>query len=492
MYKERLLRVTMNLALRLSIAILCSLFTRPLLSFEIFGNKWIGGETTIYSDIPGRSASGMPWDIAFLQAAAEWNEKTDFKFNVVSEYRNPCFADGVNGVAFLSDMCGESFGKSALAVTALRYQSQLLGPAAIIEADIFINANANFDIYAGTSSVQNQSTSKTVDFRRTALHELGHVIGLGHESTHPAIMKPSYGDIDQLQEDDLLGVSSLYGGLKRCSIQSLRLGITSESLSRGDCTVQDLTAGGSDDSFVDVYDFSLKRRTGLNFDVTSNQLESVIIVADNNLRYLTSDSDISVGCNAELSTILQPGNYFLLVNTYTNQVKQECGTEGVYKLIVNYEGQSVQSLGPAISLHGGKSEAQFEGQISADNGKSFASRFGPDDSLEISATITMDPNHVGKSGFLMVVAQIGEEILVLNKERKFLNLTQVKDKIVPFLSKTLEQFEIIKIASGLIPENVMVKNIDVEFFVGYGLVENPIEIYYHQTPLILSVSDKKN
>ncbi len=482
----------MNLALRLSIVILCSLFTSHLLSFEIFGNKWIGAKTTIYSDIPGRSASGILWDIAFSQAAAEWNEKTDFKFNVVSEYRNPCLTDGLNGVAFVADMCGESFGQFALAVTALRYQSQLLGPAAIIEADIFINANANFDIYAGSSSMQNQSASKLVDFRRTALHELGHVIGLGHESTHPAIMKPSYGDIDQLQKDDLLGVSSLYGGLKRCAIQSLRLGITSESLSRGDCTVQDLTAGGSDDSLVDVYEFSLKTQTALNFDVASNQLESVIIVADTNLRYLTSDSDISVGCNAELSTNLQPGNYFLLVNTYNNQVKQECGTEGVYKLIVNYEGQSAQSLGSAVSLQGGKSEARFEGKISADNGKSFASRFLPDDSLEISATIMMDPDHVGESGFLMVVAQIGEEILVLNKEREFINSTQVKDKISPFLSKTLEQSEIIKIASGLIPKNLMVNNIDVEFFVGYGLSENPTEIYYHQTPLVLSISDKIN
>ena len=79
----------MNLVLRLLIAILCSSFTRPLLSFEIFGNKWIGAEATIYSEIPGRSASGIPWDIAFLQAATEWSEKTDFKFNVISEYRNP-------------------------------------------------------------------------------------------------------------------------------------------------------------------------------------------------------------------------------------------------------------------------------------------------------------------------------------------------------------------------------------------------------------------
>ena len=61
------------------------------------------------------------------------------------------------------------------------------------------------------------------------------------------------------------------------------------------------------------------------------------------------------------------------------------------------------------------------------------------------------------------------------------------------LEKTIKsESEIIKIASGLIPKNVMVNNIDVEFFVGYGLVKNPTEIYYHQTPLVLSVSDKKN
>ena len=107
----------------------------------------MGAETTIYLNLSGESASGVPWNTAFLQAVAEWNEKTDFNFNVISEYRDPCVKDGLNGVAFLPDMCGESFGKSALAVTALRYQSQLLGPAAIIEADIFINQNLNFDIY---------------------------------------------------------------------------------------------------------------------------------------------------------------------------------------------------------------------------------------------------------------------------------------------------------------------------------------------------------
>ena len=239
-------RTAVKFVFKAAIFILFSFFTHPLLSFEIFGNKWMGAETTIYLNLSGGSPSGISWNNAFLEAVSEWNKKTDFNFSVISEYRDPCFKDGFNSVAFLPEMCGESFGKSALAVTALRYQSQLLGPAAIIEADIFINENVNFDIFRGKTSTQNQSTNIKVDFRRTALHELGHVIGLGHELTNPAIMKPSYGDIDQLQEDDLLGVSSLYGGLKRCATRALKLGVTADSLSSGDCTVQSLAAQSFD------------------------------------------------------------------------------------------------------------------------------------------------------------------------------------------------------------------------------------------------------
>ena len=254
---------------------------------------------------------------------------------------------------------------------------------------------------------------------------------------------------------------------------------------------------------METYGFSKKRsslcfisqtipKTDLNFYVTSDELESVIIIADDKLRYLSSDSDISEGCGAELSANLPPGSYFLLVNTYDNQVKQQCSTVGDYKLTANYEGQSIQTLGSAVSLKGGKSKARFEGQITADNGRSFASRFAPSDSLEISATIIMDPDHIGKSGFLMVVAQIGEEILVLNEERKFVNLSLISGRVLPFTSKILEQSEIVEVVSGLVPKNVMVNNIEVEFFVGYGLAEDPTEIYYHQTPLVLNISDKKN
>ena len=49
-----------------------------------------------------------------------------------------------------------------------------------------------------------------IDLYRVALHELGHFMGLDHESSNVAIMQPVIGDIDELQQDDIDGANSLY------------------------------------------------------------------------------------------------------------------------------------------------------------------------------------------------------------------------------------------------------------------------------------------
>ena len=45
-----------------------------------------------------------------------------------------------------------------------------------------------------------------------AVHEIGHSIGLDHETTAPSVMRPSYtGAFSGLFQDDVDGVRSLYG-----------------------------------------------------------------------------------------------------------------------------------------------------------------------------------------------------------------------------------------------------------------------------------------
>ena len=48
----------------------------------------------------------------------------------------------------------------------------------------------------------------------------------------------------------------------------MQLGTISNSLTTDDCTVKQLTVGGSDESLVDLYSFKLGNPTRFNFQLT--------------------------------------------------------------------------------------------------------------------------------------------------------------------------------------------------------------------------------
>ena len=123
------------------------------LSFEIDGTKWIGARTDFYVDIPGSSRMGIAWNTAFTEAANEWNSATVFNLNLIKESLDLCSNDGLSGIVFSAEICGQDFGVSDVAVTVQRFRRQILGPPALIEADIFVKEELNFDIYDGINCV---------------------------------------------------------------------------------------------------------------------------------------------------------------------------------------------------------------------------------------------------------------------------------------------------------------------------------------------------
>lgn len=118
------------------------------------------------------------------------------------------FFDSELGIYLIDDWYSE-IGSSALAVTQFFAARRNVGTVneymEIVHADILFNADFSFS----TTGVMG-----SYDMASVALHELGHVLGLKHESTTTSIMYPYLGAgviHRALQSIDKTHISELYG-----------------------------------------------------------------------------------------------------------------------------------------------------------------------------------------------------------------------------------------------------------------------------------------
>ena len=477
-----------------------ALLSLSVWSFEINGTKWPGASTHIYTGIPGTSPSGITWRQALQDAVQEWNQNTLFRFDINPAYQDPCLGyrsssstgsfpagegDGLNGAAFTTTVCGNSYGTNVLAVTLVFTEANQLGSWDITEADIVFNSNKLFDVYDGPAS---SSLSSATDFTRVALHELGHVIGMGHSTSQQAIMRPNIGSLFTLQSDDITGANRLYGGYANCPVARLDFGAISGQLSSGDCTVQTLMGGGSDTSLVDVYQFELQQTTRVNLRMTSSALDSVLVLMNNRSEVIDVDDDLGQGCNSSITRTLAAGTYAVLANTFVSPT--DCaGTSGPYRLTASYESSTLLTQGRKTSFLGGTTTAIFSGGVTTNNGVSYTNTISSTQEFDVVGRITIDPLHRNKAGFLVVAAILGSgEILVKHPISGFVPLASNSGTVPITTSKVLGATETVDILSNAIAEQLGFSEITVGFLIGYGINENPGELYFHQEPISLVVT----
>ena len=156
----------------------------------------------------GPMSDGSPSLNAVAEEALNiWNQfLLHMKFGVDRDSILPPLAYDSNvSVLMSTTVYGDEFGKNTLATTLLFTRDNHF-----METDVTFNSKWSWDSYRGSLSGQ------TIDFRRVALHEFGHVVGLDHpdqaspKQTVTAIMNSVVSDIDNLQQDDVIGAKSIY------------------------------------------------------------------------------------------------------------------------------------------------------------------------------------------------------------------------------------------------------------------------------------------
>ena len=295
-------------------------------AFTLSGARWPGAATRFEVGIRSPdgaqvSPSGVAWDAAFAEAAAAWGTE-GFAFELLPRPADPCEPfPGRNGTTFRLIACSREFGAGTLAVTLSFFDGPLLQ-----ETDIVFNGWLDWDVYAG------RWRSGRPEFRRVALHELGHALGLDHEEQAPAIMRPTAGAIETLQADDRAAVAALYGGCDRSDPLAPGAEVTGR-LELTDCLLVEQLADG-DRTFFDGFSLVLSGGGWLEATLASTEFDAWLGIARadrlaSSADLLASDDDSGggpLGTDAKLSVLLAPGEYLLLANSLDE------GATGSYRL----------------------------------------------------------------------------------------------------------------------------------------------------------------
>ncbi len=453
------------------------------LAFNFIGSRWVMPTATIHIGVSGTSPSGVAWATALQEATQVWNDKTDFTFTADPSYVDPCSQqDGINGVDFKAKMCGNNFGSGTLAVTLTQANPGQLGFGLYFETDIIFNTAYSWDVYDGPRRSR-------VDFRRVAVHELGHALGLDHETGESAIMAPNITDTYTLQPDDIAGVSALYNGNNTCLVRDIASNaVINDRLDTGDCRVRDLFGGSDDTSFVDVYRLRLLKTTEIDLVMRSSELDSVLILARADLSGIEIYDDFAGQCDAHVTKVLPAGEYRIMANTYVTPAKC-AGNIGGYNLTLLSD-SDMPLLGTVKSASGGSvANAVITGGATANGGTSFGTTFSASQPIDVLAQIVPDPLHVGLSGHVFVLAVLSDgRQFMKNSSGQFVRFNGGLGNLVPLRSGTLAAVEPISVASGLQGSALGLAGQTITVYVGYSLNVSPQQIWYGGTPIQFTIT----
>lgn len=184
-------------------------------AYSLGEQRWGGLTVPMHLQLGADSVSlldgATSWNSVAEDALAIWNSNlTNLQFSVVrNSTASTAENNDVNNVFFSSTVYGTAWDSRTLAITLSHYNPTT---NRYKEADVLFNSTLNWNSYRGPLRVASGRT--LYDFRRVALHEFGHTLGLNHpddvRQNVVAIMNSQTSDTDTLAADDIAGGHAIY------------------------------------------------------------------------------------------------------------------------------------------------------------------------------------------------------------------------------------------------------------------------------------------
>ncbi len=206
--------------LRLCLAFAVAAYALTARAYNLDTDRWKTTPVTMQLQLGTTPVSlidgNTTWGAVAEDALATWNAVlTNFKFNVVRDSTAvQVRGNRINNVFFSPTIYADAFDSRTLAVTLISTTSTNGVSNGYVEADVLFNSAKSWNSYRGNLRFNGSTTIN--DFRRVAIHEFGHALGLDHPDdigqSLTAVMNATICNTDTVAADDIAGARAIYDG----------------------------------------------------------------------------------------------------------------------------------------------------------------------------------------------------------------------------------------------------------------------------------------